>query len=84
MPSYTGRGTRLTSTFTEAVPTSTTSRPRTTAALIPGVGFSVEPGIYLEGEFGMRTEVDVYWGPQGPEVTTAEPQREVFLLLDEE
>jgi len=53
-------------------------------ALIPGVGFSVEPGVYLTGRFGMRTEVDVFWGPDGPEVTTEEPQTEVFLLLAEE
>ena len=50
--------------------------------LIPGVGFSIEPGIYLRGQFGMRTEVDVYWGANGPEVTTDQPQEEVFLLLD--
>ncbi len=35
----------------------------------PGIGFSVEPGIYLTGEFGVRSEVDVYWGAAGPEVT---------------
>jgi len=35
----------------------------------PGIGFSVEPGIYLTGEFGVRSEVDVYWGTAGPEVT---------------
>lgn len=28
--------------------------------LLPGVGFSVEPGIYIQGEFGMRTEVNMY------------------------
>jgi Xaa-Pro dipeptidase len=50
--------------------------------IIPGVGFSIEPGIYMKERFGMRTEVDVFYGPDGPEVTTAEPQREVFLLLD--
>ncbi len=27
--------------------------------LLPGVLFSVEPGIYLPGRFGMRTEVNV-------------------------
>lgn len=27
--------------------------------LLPGVLFSVEPGVYLAGRFGMRTEVDV-------------------------
>lgn len=28
--------------------------------LIPGVGFSIEPGIYIRGEIGMRTEVNGY------------------------
>ena len=46
--------------------------------LVPGVGFSVEPGIYLKGEFGVRSEVNMYWGPQGPIVTPAEPQREII------
>lgn len=49
--------------------------------LIPGVGFSVEPGIYLPAELGVRTEVDVHWGATGPEVTTPDPQQEVFRLL---
>jgi Xaa-Pro dipeptidase len=42
--------------------------------LVPGVGFSVEPGIYLPGEFGVRSEVNVHWRERGPEVTPAEPQ----------
>jgi Xaa-Pro aminopeptidase len=46
--------------------------------LLPGVGFSVEPGIYLAGEFGVRSEVNVYLGPAGPEVTPKEPQRELM------
>ncbi|HEX3236676.1 MAG TPA: M24 family metallopeptidase [Gemmatimonadales bacterium] len=47
--------------------------------LTPGVGFSVEPGIYLAGEFGVRSEVNMYWGAEGPEVTPREPQRELIL-----
>jgi Xaa-Pro aminopeptidase len=47
--------------------------------LIPGLGFSVEPGIYLPGEFGVRSEVNVYWGEQGPEVTPLEPQVELIV-----
>jgi Xaa-Pro dipeptidase len=47
--------------------------------LVPGVGFSVEPGIYLPGEFGMRSEVNVFWGEQGPEVTPREPQVELIV-----
>jgi Xaa-Pro aminopeptidase len=54
---------------------------RDTRALIPGVGFSVEPGIYLPGDVGFRTEVDVYMGENGPEVTTPHPQTELFALL---
>ena len=46
--------------------------------LVPGVGFSVEPGIYLPGAFGMRSEVNVHWGPAGPEVTPREPQVELI------
>lgn len=47
--------------------------------LVPGVGFSVEPGIYLTGRFGVRSEVNVYWAPDGPRVTPAEPQRDLIL-----
>ena len=32
--------------------------------LIPGVGFSIEPGIYIPGEIGMRTEVNVFIEPR--------------------
>jgi Xaa-Pro dipeptidase len=52
-----------------------------TRRLIQGVGFSIEPGIYLAGDVGFRSEVDVYMGPDGPEVTTPEPQTEVYALL---
>jgi Xaa-Pro dipeptidase len=33
--------------------------------LLPGVLFSVEPGVYLTGRFGMRTEVNVAVMPDG-------------------
>ena len=54
---------------------------RDTRRLIPGVGFSIEPGIYLPGDVGFRSEVNVWMGPDGPEVTTPEPQTEVYALL---
>ncbi len=47
--------------------------------LVPGVGFSVEPGIYLAGEFGVRSEVNMFWGVDGPEVTPGEAQGELIL-----
>lgn len=52
-----------------------------TRKLIPGVGFSIEPGIYVPGEVGLRTEIDVYMSEEGPVVTTPNPQSEIFTLL---
>jgi len=46
--------------------------------IIPGLAFSIEPGIYLP-DFGMRTEIDVYFGANGPEVHTP-PQTELVKL----
>ncbi len=48
--------------------------------LLAGVGFSVEPGIYLPGRYGVRSEINVYLGDGGPEVTPARPQRELVAL----
>ncbi len=48
--------------------------------LLPGVGFSVEPGVYIPGELGVRSEVNVYWGEEGPEVTTPRPQDDLIYL----
>ena len=47
--------------------------------LIQGVGFSIEPGIYLPGEFGVRSEVNMFWGLEGPRVTPNTPQRDLIL-----
>ncbi|TMB94271.1 MAG: M24 family metallopeptidase [Chloroflexi bacterium] len=48
--------------------------------LIPGVGFSVEPGVYLSGRFGIRSEINVFLGESGPEVTPQKPQQELLLV----
>jgi Xaa-Pro dipeptidase len=48
--------------------------------LLPGVGFSIEPGIYLPGDVGIRSEINVHLGADGPEVTPAEPQTDLILL----
>lgn len=47
--------------------------------LIPGIGFSVEPGIYLEGRFGVRSEINVFLHEDRPEVTPANPQQDMIL-----
>jgi Xaa-Pro dipeptidase len=54
---------------------------RETRVLIPRVGFSIEPGIYIPGDVGLRSEINVYISGQGPEVTTPDMQQNVLALL---
>jgi Xaa-Pro aminopeptidase len=49
-----------------------------TRSLIPGLGFTIEPGVYLP-EFGVRSEIDLYVGERGLEVTTP-IQHDVVLV----
>jgi Xaa-Pro dipeptidase len=51
-----------------------------TRSLVPGTGFTVGPGLYFAGQFGVRTEISVYLAPSGPEITTP-AQDEVEALL---
>jgi Xaa-Pro dipeptidase len=51
---------------------------RDSRALVPGVCFSIEPGVYLP-EFGVRSEIDMYVGEGFAEVT-GDIQRELLLL----
>lgn len=36
--------------------------------LMPGSGFTIEPGVYY-ADFGVRTEINMVWDQDGPEVT---------------
>jgi Xaa-Pro aminopeptidase len=36
--------------------------------LMPGSGFTIEPGVYF-ADFGVRTEINMVWDSDGPEVT---------------
>jgi Xaa-Pro dipeptidase len=47
--------------------------------LMPGSGFTIEPGVYFD-DFGVRTEINVVWGPTGPEVTGPRQQEIVPLV----
>lgn len=48
--------------------------------LIPGIGFSIEPGVYLAGEVGMRSEVNGFIGRDGLLITPADYQREMLVV----
>jgi len=49
-----------------------------TRTFLPGLGFTIEPGVYLP-EFGVRSEIDLYVGVAGLEITTP-VQRDVVLI----
>ncbi len=49
-------------------------------ALIPGVGFSIEPGIYLTGEVGIRSEVNGFIGADGVLITPSDYQKELLVV----
>lgn len=46
--------------------------------LIPGVGFSIEPGIYIPGKIGMRSEVNVFLRP-GEAIVTPKTYQEQLM-----
>jgi Xaa-Pro dipeptidase len=48
--------------------------------LIPGVGFSIEPGIYLPGDVGMRSEVNGFIGADGLLITPSDYQKEMIVV----
>ena len=48
--------------------------------LIPGVGFSIEPGVYLPGDVGMRSEVNGFVGADGLLITPGDYQRELLVV----
>jgi Xaa-Pro dipeptidase len=48
--------------------------------LVPGVAFSIEPGVYLPGEIGMRSEVNAFLEPGRAVITPADYQRELLVV----
>jgi Xaa-Pro aminopeptidase len=49
-------------------------------ALIPGVGFSIEPGVYFPGEVGMRSEVNGLIGADGVLITPSDYQKDLLIV----
>lgn len=48
--------------------------------LVPGICFSIEPGIYLAGEMAVRSEINVFITPSGQVDVAGEMQRELILV----
>lgn len=50
--------------------------------LLPMTSFSIEPGIYLKGDFGVRSEIDVFIAENGKVIQTGkERQRQIIKIL---
>jgi len=49
-------------------------------SLIPGVGFSIEPGIYLAGDVGMRSEVNGFVGADRVLITPSDYQEDLLIV----
>jgi Xaa-Pro dipeptidase len=49
-------------------------------SLIPGVGFSIEPGIYLAGDVGMRSEVNGLIRTDSVLITPADYQKDLLIV----
>ncbi|MGA9996256.1 MAG: M24 family metallopeptidase [Pyrinomonadaceae bacterium] len=49
--------------------------------IIPRTCFSIEPGIYLEGKFGVRSEIDVYVSERDAMVTGQPIQTSIIPIL---
>ena len=48
--------------------------------LVPGICFSIEPGIYLAGEMAVRSEIDLFITPAGKVDVAGDMQRELVLV----
>jgi len=57
-------------------------RDDNTEPLAPGMVFTVEPGVYLDGRWGVRIEEMVHLTPAGPETLTTLPY-EVRIISPE-
>jgi Xaa-Pro aminopeptidase len=50
--------------------------------ILPSTSFSIEPGIYLTGDFGVRSEIDVYVSSENEVIATGgERQREIIAIM---
>ena len=50
-----------------------------TRPLIQGLAFTMEPGLYFD-DFGVRSSIDIFLGPQGIEVTS--PAQDEIVIID--
>lgn len=50
------------------------------SSLFRNMGYTIEPGIYIEGEYGFRSEIDFYIDKNDKLIISTEPQTEMELI----
>jgi Xaa-Pro aminopeptidase len=53
---------------------------RSNAKVKPNIPFTIEPGIYFKGKFGIRSEIDCYITEDYKLIITTEVQKEIFKI----
>src|ERR1019366_4234731 len=48
--------------------------------LVPGIGFPIEPGVYLPGDVGMRSEVNAYVSDSDVVITPSQYQKDLIIV----
>lgn len=51
-----------------------------TRRMLPGIGFTIEPGVYMPGRFGCRSEINVHVDPARGPVVTCDVQDELVRI----
>ncbi len=54
--------------------------PKNSSRILPGVGYTIEPGVYVPKKFGARLEMDFFLTEQREVVLTTELQREIVRI----
>ncbi|MBT4349247.1 aminopeptidase P family protein [bacterium] len=49
-------------------------------SLLKNLGYTIEPGIYIENKFGIRSEIDFYISSDDKLIVTTDLQKEIILL----
>lgn len=54
--------------------------PKNSSPLTPGIGYTIEPGVYLPGKFGARLEMDFFLTSKREIMVTTELQHEIVRI----
>jgi Xaa-Pro aminopeptidase len=54
--------------------------PKGNKSILKNIGYTIEPGIYLDGKFGVRSEIDFYINKEKEIIITTEIQDKIEIL----